>query len=143
MNEIEHTQDLATRFALEYGPRIASAVVILVAGYFVMQWVGRLAARSLRRFALEPPTRNVLAANPRVLREPAPLVQTAALGEWSVTLSVRPWVAVPDYETAIGELNTELARAFGERGVQLQTPATILHPSEGLAAPSSDRPSRT
>jgi small conductance mechanosensitive channel len=267
VNEIEHTQDLATRLAVEYGPRVASAVIILIAGYFVMKWVGELASRSLRRLALEPPvrdllvrlvrlavlllflmialqnlgiellpliaglgiagagialalqgvlgnlaagltiiftrpfrvgeyisiageegevlaislfsttlrhsdlslvvipnrkiageilhnygvirqlnlrvalaraddlaaaaevTRSVLAANTRVLRDPVPLIQTASLGEWSITLAVRPWVAVKDYEAAIGEINDGLARGFGEHGVRLQSPAAIPSPN--------------
>jgi small conductance mechanosensitive channel len=67
--------------------------------------------------------REALASNPRVLAEPVPLIQTALLGEWSVTLAAKPWVTVSDYEAAIGELNAAIARALRERGLQLQTAA--------------------
>jgi small conductance mechanosensitive channel len=39
----------------------------------------------------------VLASDPRVLSEPAPLVAVSELGESSVNFVVRPWVKVEDY----------------------------------------------
>jgi small conductance mechanosensitive channel len=266
VNELEHTQDLATRLAVQYGPRILSALVVLLVGYVVATWAGKLTVRGLGRFALEPPVRElivriarlavfllflvmalqnlgiellplvaglgiagagvalalqgvlgniaagltiiftrpfrigeyisiageegevltitlfsttlrhtdlslvvipnrkiageilhnygmirqlalrislaraadidaatgaireVLASNPRVLADPVALIQTALLGEWSVTLVAKPWVPVTDYEAAIGELNAGFARALRERGVQLQTAAVLAPP---------------
>jgi hypothetical protein len=64
------------------------------------------------------------------------LIQTALLGEWSVTLAAKPWVRVTDYEAAIGELNAAIARALRERGLQLQTAAIAAPPlrdSSGVA----------
>ena len=266
MNELERTQDLATRLAVDYGPRFLSAILILVAGYVVTAWAGTLMARGLGRFALEPPLREllvriarllvfllflvmalqnlgiellplvaglgiagagialalqgvlgnvaagltiiftrpfrvgeyisiageegevltitlfsttvrhtdlslvvlpnrkiageilhnygairqlnlrislaraadidaaagaireVLASSPRVLAEPVPLIQTALLGEWSVTLAAKPWVRITDYEAAIGELNAAIARTMRERSLQLQTAAIAALP---------------
>jgi len=61
--------------------------------------------------------REVLDANPRVLRDPVPIVQATALGEFGIGLAIRPWVAVRDYDPATGELNPEIVRAFRGRGI--------------------------
>ena len=251
------------RLAVEYGPRVLSALLILVAGYIVMRWLAGLAARSLQRFALEPPVRElivrfvrllvialflimalqnlgvellpliaglgvagaavalalqgvlgnvaagltiiftrpfrvgeyisiageegevrdislfsttlrhtdlsrvvipnrkiageilhnygeirqlnlrvsiayaanldatlaviaqVLQASSRVLKEPAPLVQTSVLGEIAIAIAVKPWVTVPDYEAAIGEINGAILRELRERGLADRAPATF------------------
>jgi small conductance mechanosensitive channel len=65
---------------------------------------------------------DVLAANPRVLRDPAPVVQAALLGEWSVTIGVRPWVLAQDYVAATGELNSAILDAFRRRGFVIPVP---------------------
>jgi small conductance mechanosensitive channel len=64
----------------------------------------------------------VLRANPRVLREPAPYVQVATLADSSVNINVRPWVNVPDYPAAIGELNRSLLETFRQRGISIPFP---------------------
>jgi len=253
--------DTVTQLAVEYGPRLLSAVLVLVAGYFVMRWVAALAGRSLGRFPLEPPLRElilrivrvlvlalflmmalqnlgidllpllaglgiagagvalalqgvlgnvaagltiiftrpfrvgeyisivaeegevrtitlfsttlqhadrslvvipnrkivgeilhnygeirqldlrvnityasdidsavaaiggVLAANSRVLLDPEPVVQAAALGDFAITIVVRPWVAVKDFVAAPGEINPAIVQAFRECGIVIPTPA--------------------
>jgi small conductance mechanosensitive channel len=67
VNQLKHTEDVALRLAMEYGPRILSATLILVAGYLVMQWAAKLATRGLGRFALEPPVRELLVRVVRLL----------------------------------------------------------------------------
>jgi len=64
----------------------------------------------------------VLAANPRVLREPAPVVLVAALADASVEIGVRPWVSVADFGAATGELNRALVAAFRARGIGIALP---------------------
>ena len=66
--------------------------------------------------------RQVLQANPRVLRDPAPIVQTALLGDSSVSIAVRPWVQVPDYVAAAGELTRGVLEALRSRGVVMPFP---------------------
>ncbi len=61
--------------------------------------------------------RAVLRANPRVLRDPAPGVGVARLGDAGVTLSITPWVAVPDFGAAGGELNQALLGALRNRKI--------------------------
>ncbi len=48
--------------------------------------------------------REVLAADPRVLREPEPVVGISALAESGIAVAVKPWVAVADFEAARGEI---------------------------------------
>jgi small conductance mechanosensitive channel len=254
------TPDTLTRLAVEFGPRVLSALLVLVAGLFVMRWIANLAERGLARFTLEPPVRQLLlrvvrvlvlllfllmalqnlgidllpllaglgiagagialalqgvlgnvaagltiiftrpfrvgeyisiagvegvvdsisifstvlrhadtsavvipnrkiageilhnygdvrqldlgvrvaygtdldaavatinellAANPRVLRDPAPVVQAAALGEFAIGIAIKPWVAVKDYGAAPGEINPAVVRALRERGITIPVP---------------------
>ncbi len=64
----------------------------------------------------------VLQANPQVLKDPAPLVQTMLLGESSISIGIRPWVGVDDYWTAIGEINKAVLETFRSRGIVLPFP---------------------
>lgn len=65
---------------------------------------------------------NLLHANPRVLRDPAPLFGVAQLAESSVTISVSPWVAVPDYGPAGAELNQAILETFRAQGIAMPFP---------------------
>lgn len=64
----------------------------------------------------------ILNANPRVLRDPPPRVGVTRLAESSVTISVMPWVNVPDYEAAIRELNKTILETFGARNIVIPLP---------------------
>ncbi|PKO33179.1 MAG: mechanosensitive ion channel protein MscS [Betaproteobacteria bacterium HGW-Betaproteobacteria-7] len=64
----------------------------------------------------------VLAANPKVLKDPLPRLGVLRLTETGMTISVRPWVMVPDYESAIGELNKTILAAFAQKGIALALP---------------------
>ena len=47
----------------------------------------------------------ILRNNPRVLKDPAPCVQTTQLGNSAVVVAVKPWVSVEDFGDATGEIN--------------------------------------
>ena len=66
--------------------------------------------------------REVLAANPRVLQDPAPVVAPLQLGESAVALAVRPWVLVEDQGAAGGEVCAAVLEAFRARGVVMPFP---------------------
>jgi small conductance mechanosensitive channel len=66
--------------------------------------------------------REVLAGNPRVLRDPAPFVQVADLADSGVLLAVKGWVAVPDYQAAASELRETLLAAFRARAIGIPFP---------------------
>jgi small conductance mechanosensitive channel len=228
MDALLEAPDAVTQLAMEFGPRLLSATLVLVAGLFVTRWAAGLAGRGLARFPLEPPVRElllrvvrllvflvfllmalqnlgidllpliaglgiagagialalqgvlgnvaagltiiftrpfrvgeyisiageilhnygeirqlnlrvgvayatdldtafaaireVLAANPRVLKDPAPVVQAAALGEFAISIAIQPWVAVRDFVAAPGEINTAVVREFRERGITMPVP---------------------
>ncbi len=64
----------------------------------------------------------VLRDNPRVLRDPSPFVQINTLADLSVSISVKSWVSVRDYASAIGELNKSMLEAFRSRGISIPFP---------------------
>lgn len=64
----------------------------------------------------------VLRANTRVLKDPAPLVQLLLLGESSVSIGVRPWVHVQDYGQATGEITRSVLETLRERGIVMPFP---------------------
>jgi small conductance mechanosensitive channel len=66
--------------------------------------------------------RESLLANPRVLKTPAPLVGIAALGESAINLALGPWVSVPDYASAQGELYQAVVERFRAAGIEIPFP---------------------
>ena len=269
LETVRHAPDIVTRLAVEYGPEVLSATLILLVGFFVARWAARFATSSLRHFHLEPPVhdlilrtvrvmvfllfvmmalqnlgidllpliaglgivgagialalqgvlgnvaagltiiftrpfrvgeyisiageegivqtislfsttlrhpdlsqvvipnrkiageilhnfgeirqldlyvrvaydtdleaavaavREVLAANPRVLADPAPVVQAATLGEYSIRVAIRPWVAVRDFGAAPGEINPAVVRAFESRGIEIAVPLQVVRTESG------------
>jgi small conductance mechanosensitive channel len=69
--------------------------------------------------------REVLAANRRVLKDPAPVVQAAALGDYAVNIAIKPWVAVKDFGPVPGEINPAILDAFRERGIEVPFPTVM------------------
>jgi small conductance mechanosensitive channel len=66
--------------------------------------------------------RETLATNPRVLKTPAPVVGVTALGDSAVTIGLSPWVAVPDYVPAQGELYQAVLERFRAEGLEIPFP---------------------
>jgi small conductance mechanosensitive channel len=64
----------------------------------------------------------LVAANTRVLRDPAPQVQIVALAESMVQIALRPWVAVTDYPVIIGELSLAVVETCRRRGISIPFP---------------------
>jgi small conductance mechanosensitive channel len=64
----------------------------------------------------------VLQANPKVLKDPLPVIQAVNLGDSAVTIAVKPWVAVADQGAATGEVNAALLEAFRARGIVIPYP---------------------
>jgi small conductance mechanosensitive channel len=59
----------------------------------------------------------LLRANPRVLKDPAPVVRVTKLADSSVVIAVAPWVDVPDFGAAGGELHQAILEAFRTRSI--------------------------
>jgi len=64
----------------------------------------------------------VMTADPRVLTEPAPRVDVLNLGESSVDLAVRPWVANPDFWDLRCQLLEEIKNALDREGIAIPFP---------------------
>ena len=62
----------------------------------------------------------VLRGNARVLQDPAPVIRVSRLADSCVTIRVAPWVQVPDYGAAIGEINHAILEKF--RAVNIVIP---------------------
>jgi len=66
--------------------------------------------------------KEILAQNPRVLKDPAPAVGISSLGDFAVNISVKPWVAAPDYGLAGGEINQAILETFRARQIEIPFP---------------------
>ncbi len=64
----------------------------------------------------------VLRANDKVLQDPPPLIQVAELADSSVAIAVKPWVKVPDYAAAVGEVNRAVLEHCRARGIVIPFP---------------------
>jgi hypothetical protein len=95
MNEpietLQHTEDIATRLAIQYGPRVVSAALILIAGIFITKWMARLTLRGLQRFALEPPVTQLILRVVRLLVFALPGARAAEPGHRAVAADRGAW----------------------------------------------------
>ena len=66
-------------------------------------------------------------SNPRVLREPAPVIAVSVLADSSVNIAVKPWTAVADYIVAQGEINKAIVEAFRGRSIVIPFPQREVH----------------
>ncbi len=64
----------------------------------------------------------VLQNNPRVLKDPVPAIAVSALAHSSINIAVRPWVNVPDYGPAGGELKKTIVETFRSRNIVIPFP---------------------
>jgi small conductance mechanosensitive channel len=65
---------------------------------------------------------SVLAASPRCLKEPAPVIAVVAPGESAISIAVKPWVNVPDYGKAVSEVNQGIIEEFRRRNISIPFP---------------------
>jgi len=76
-----------------------------------------------------------LRSNPRVLADPAPVIHVSVLADSSVDIAVRPWVAVPDYVVAQGEINKAIVEAFRGRNIVIPFPQREVRMLDGPGKP--------
>lgn len=65
---------------------------------------------------------SVLKQNARVLQDPAPVIRVAALGDSSINIMVKPWVKVPDFGLAAGEVSKSVVEEFRSRKISIPFP---------------------
>jgi small conductance mechanosensitive channel len=66
--------------------------------------------------------RNVLDANAKVLKEPAPVVGVSLLGDSSINIAVKPWTSVDDYIAAGPEINKAIVEQFRANRIEIPFP---------------------
>ncbi|TWT63756.1 mechanosensitive ion channel family protein [Rubinisphaera italica] len=69
----------------------------------------------------------VLAAEPRILDEPAPLVAVDQLADNGVNLIVRPWVKTAEYWDVRWSLTEEIKNGFDDRGFTIPYPTRDIN----------------
>jgi small conductance mechanosensitive channel len=66
--------------------------------------------------------RSVLSVNPRVLKEPAPVVGVTLLADSSINIAIRPWTKVDDYIPAQVEINQAVAEQLRAANISIPFP---------------------
>ena len=66
--------------------------------------------------------RALLAQNPKVLKEPQPVISVLALADSSVRLAVRPWTSVTDFSDVSSEVTLAVLAAFRANGISMPVP---------------------
>ncbi len=69
----------------------------------------------------------ILEADERVLKEPAPLVAVMELGDSSVDIAVRPWVNRADFLGVMTDTKEKVKKAFDAQGVTIPFPQRDVH----------------
>ena len=70
---------------------------------------------------------DILAKEPRVLKDPAPFVGVSKLAESSVDFTVRPWVQSADYWPVCFDLNEAIKKRFDAEGLSIPFPQRDVH----------------
>lgn len=84
--------------------------------------------------AVERTVKEILAQNPKVLKEPAPLYGVTELGDSSIDIAIKPWVTIADYPTASGELYQAIIEAFRTRNIEMPFPQREIRILNDLSA---------
>jgi small conductance mechanosensitive channel len=71
--------------------------------------------------------REIIEADPRVLKDPAPLIALWQLGESSVDFVARPWVKSADYWNVWFETTEKVKKAFDAEGISIPFPQRDIH----------------
>lgn len=69
----------------------------------------------------------ILAADPRILKDPAPTIGVLKLAESSVDFAVRPWVKNGDYWDVFFALQEQIKKQFDAQGIVIPFPQQDVH----------------
>ena len=76
----------------------------------------------------------MLADDPRVLKDPAPVVVVSALGESAITMSLRVWVDTPNYWDVLFMFNEHARDRLRAEGVDIPFPQRVIRMVQEVAA---------
>ena len=69
----------------------------------------------------------ILSAHEKVLKDPAPVIKVANLGESSVDFIVRPWSKTDDYWDIYWDVTRAVKMRFDEEGISIPFPQRDVH----------------
>lgn len=69
----------------------------------------------------------VLASDPRILKDPAPVVAVSELADSSVNFVVRPWVKTEDYWDVMFAVTEAIKKQFDANGISIPFPQQDVH----------------
>src|ERR1700761_339544 len=67
LSTIDHVKSTLIDLAIRFGPKLLTAIAILICGLFVARWVGKALLKGLHKFELEPPMRMLFTRVARIL----------------------------------------------------------------------------
>jgi small conductance mechanosensitive channel len=70
---------------------------------------------------------DIIAADSRILKDPAPQISVSELADSSVNFVVRPWAKVEDYWGVYFDLTEKIKKAFDAGGVSIPFPQRDVH----------------
>lgn len=70
---------------------------------------------------------DLISNDPRVLKEPAPMIVVSELGESSVNFAVRAWVEAADYWPLYFDMQEKVKMTFDEKGISIPFPQRDVH----------------
>jgi small conductance mechanosensitive channel len=71
--------------------------------------------------------RELLASNPKVVKDPVPVIGVTLLADSSVRIAVKPWVSVNDEGPAQAELYQAILDRFRARRIGIPLPQMVVH----------------
>lgn len=168
LQTLEHAQQTAIDLAIQFGPKLVVALLILVAGFYVGRWVGKLTlARlglaasvcqllvrvvrtlvmglfvimALQNLGIEllpllaglgvagagialalAAIRELLAAHPKILQEPEPMIRVLTLADSGVEIAIRPWTTVDNFYDTSSDITQAVLETFRARGISIPFP---------------------
>jgi small conductance mechanosensitive channel len=75
----------------------------------------------------------IIAADERILPEPAPVIAVGALAESSIDFLVRPWAKTEDYWKLLWDTTETVKHRFDEAGISIPFPQVDVHFDKGEA----------
>ena len=76
---------------------------------------------------VEEVVQKILAADPRILKDPAPFIALGALDASSVNVTIRVWVKNSDYWGVFFDTQKKIYATFNQEGIGFPFPQLTIH----------------
>ena len=67
LDTLQHAKQKVVDLSIEFGPKAVTALLVMVIGFFVARWIGKIVERWLEKMHLEPPVRLLMLRAIRLL----------------------------------------------------------------------------